>query len=213
MRYLIIMIIPVILFLGGCAKMMNENQCLVADWRTVGYEDGSAGRNEQWLAKRSEACAEYGVAPNMDQYLLGRAQGLEAFCQPRRGFDLGSRGNRYENVCPANLEPAFLNALQDGRGLRDRRAILMDLERAVSSAYADLKTLDEEITANTVTLATAEDMTNQERIDYALDLKNMAEERGRIQSDLPKMEADLEAARYDLDMYVASIAPKYPGAL
>ncbi|MDG1438310.1 MAG: hypothetical protein P8P98_04985 [Emcibacteraceae bacterium] len=56
-------------------------------------------------------------------------------------------------------------------------------------------------------------MTNQERIDYALDLKNMAEQRGALAASIPQMEADFQAARYDLDAYTASIAPKYPGAI
>jgi len=192
---------------------MNENQCLVADWRTVGFEDGSQGRGEQWISKRSEACAEYGVTLDLDQYLFGREQGLENFCQPRRGFDMGIRGNRYENVCPRALETDFLVAYQDGRGLSDRRAHVNELEHSISSAYGALEALSDDITAVTVALATENNMTNQQRIDYALDLQNMSEERGRIQASLPQMEADLDAARYDLDSYTASIAPKYPGAI
>lgn len=213
MRNIFILLFPTVLILSGCAKMMNENQCLVADWRTVGYEDGSQGRGEQWISKRSEACAEHGVTVNLDEYLFGRDQGLETFCQPRRGFDMGIRGNRYENVCPRTLETEFLVAYQDGRELSDRRREVNELEHAVSSAYGALEALSDDITATTLALATAPDMTNQERIDYALALTNMAEERGRIQGNLPTMEADLDAARYELDSYTASIAPKYPGAI
>lgn len=213
MRNILILLFPTVMVLSGCAKMMNENQCLVADWRTVGFEDGSQGRGEQWISKRSEACSEYGVTVDLDQYLFGREQGLETFCQPRRGFDMGMRGNVYENVCPRALETDFLIAYQDGRELNDRRSEVNQLEHAVSSAYGTLAALSDDITATTVALATAPDMTNQERINYALDLKNMAEERGRIQASLPQMEADLGAARYELDSYTANIAPKYPGAI
>ena len=214
MKYVSMLTLPLLLVLSGCAgKAMNENQCLVADWRTAGFEDGSMGRNEQWLGRRAEACAEYGVTPDMDQYLMGRAQGLESYCEPRRAFDLGVRGGRYNNVCPAHLADPFQNALQDGRGLRERRYELGQIENALNSAHTTIQALDNDIIANTLTLATAPEMTNQARIDYALSIKNMAEQRGGLAASIPQMEADLQAARYDLDAFTASIAPKYPGAI
>tara|TARA_R110002096_G_scaffold416576_3_gene619560 strand:+ start:4771 stop:5346 length:576 start_codon:yes stop_codon:yes gene_type:complete len=191
---------------------MNENECLVADWRTIGYQDGSQGRSEQWLERRGEACAEFGVAPNMEEYLGGRVQGLSAFCQPRRGFDMGLRGNRYDNVCPQNLEGAFLYAYQDGRGLRDRRANVNAIEQELNDTIGELDALDKQITADTVFLATGE-ITAQERIDLALNLKDMAERSGHLHERLPQIEADLNAAHYDLDQYRANIAQKYPGAV
>ena len=204
-------VIPVLL-LCGCSKMMNENQCVVADWRTIGYEDGNMGRSEQWLAKRREICAEYGVAPDMDAYLFGRNEGLQTFCQPRRGFNLGNRGIRYDNVCPANLEAAFINAYQDGRGLRDRQIHVNEVSRALNSAQARLKSLQDQITADTLTLAT-EEMTNAERVDFALAIKKKAEKTGQLKERIPQLDAELDAAQYDLDAYSQSIAPKYQGAI
>lgn len=212
MRHILLIALPAILLLSGCAKMMNENQCLVADWRSVGYEDGSQGRSEQWLSRRSEACAEFGVTPDLDQYLFGRNQGLEVFCQPRRGFSLALNGTRYENVCPAGLEGPFLAGYRDGQGLRDREIRYNELENRIESSFAELADLDLAIEENTLTLAT-ENMTTQERIAYALDLKNMAEDRGRLSEIIPQLEAERDASLYDLDAYRASIAPKYPGAL
>lgn len=212
MRYFMILAIPATLILSGCGKMMNENECLVADWRTIGFQDGSAGRTTDWLAKRGEACAEFGVAPNMDQYLMGRDQGLISFCEPRRGFELGRRNGRYDNVCPSNLEGGFLNAYQDGRGLIQREQNVSGLDRAVQDAYAAIDVLEQQLTEDAIALAMIE-MTPQERIDYALTIKEMAEERGRLQQSLPQLQADLEYARQDLSAYASSIAGRYPGAI
>lgn len=212
MRIALMIAVPFVILLSGCAKTMNENECLVADWRTIGYQDGSQGRPEQWLERRGEACAEYGVAPNMDEYLLGRMQGLTAFCQPRRGFDMGLRGNRYDNVCPQNLEGEFLYAYQDGRELRNRQVSVSNIEQELSATIAELDTLDKQITADTVFLATGE-LTTEERIALALNLKDMAERSGHLHERMPQIEADLNAAHYDLDQYRASIAQKYPGAV
>lgn len=212
MRNILILVVPLALLLSGCGKMMNENECLVADWRTIGFQDGSAGRGMEWLERRGEACAEFGVAPIMDQYLIGRDQGLETFCQPRRGFDLGRRNGSYGNVCPGNLEGNFLNAYQDGRGLMQREQSVSGLDRAVQDAYATIDALEQQLTEDAIALAMIE-MSPQERIDYALTIKQMAEERGRLQQSVPQLQADLEYARQDLSAYASSIAGRYPGAL
>lgn len=65
MRIALIIVIPFTFLLSGCAKMMNENECIAADWQTIGFLDGSAGRRENFLERRVEACAEFGVAPNL----------------------------------------------------------------------------------------------------------------------------------------------------
>ena len=212
MKIALLIAVPFIILLSGCAKTMNENECLIADWRTLGYQDGSQGRPQQWLEKRGEACAEYGIAPNMDEYLGGRMQGLTTYCQPRRGFDMGVRGTRYNNVCPQNLEGEFLYAYQDGRGLRDRQITVGNIENELNATIAELDSLDKQITADTVYIATGV-MSRQERIDLALSLKNMAERKGQLQERLPQIDADLNGAHYELDQYRASIAQKYPGAV
>ena len=39
-----------LLLLGGCATM-SEQECLVSDWRAIGYEDGVQGRSEAVIGK------------------------------------------------------------------------------------------------------------------------------------------------------------------
>ncbi|MET0809299.1 MAG: DUF2799 domain-containing protein [Pseudoxanthomonas sp.] len=80
-----------ILALSGCATM-NKDECLTVDWRTVGYEDGVAGRSGDRIAQHRKACAKHGVAPDLDAYQSGRDQGLREYCQPDNGYQLGARG-------------------------------------------------------------------------------------------------------------------------
>ena len=211
MKYVLILTLPLVLFLSGCAKMMNENECVAADWRSVGFTDGTQGRGQEWLGRRAEACADYGVTPNMDQYLMGREQGLVSYCQPRRGFDVGLRGERYDNVCPQNLAGPFLVGLQDGQGLRGREQRVNDADKNLSAAHHDLEHLESDIAAHTTALLDG-NLTTEERVQYALDIKNWAEEMGAIRANIPVIEAELTAARHDLDAYRASIIAKYPGA-
>lgn len=212
MRIALIIIIPLTFLLSGCAKMMNENECVSADWQTIGFLDGSAGRSESFLNRRVESCAEYGVSPNLNSYLVGRSQGLESFCQPRSGFYMGLRKTIYENVCPTTLEEQFLSAYQDGLGLREHRNQITEIETAIKSAITDMDQLDEKIAAATLAVA-APDTTEQDRLTLAVEIRNMSEERGNIEATIPVLEAELTAAQVALEDYRARIAGKYPGTV
>ncbi len=209
---LIIIIMPLAFLFSGCAKMMNENECVAADWRTVGFLDGSAGRAQGFLERRTEACAEYGVSPDLNLYFTGRSQGLESFCQPRSGFYLGLRNTSYNNVCPANMEQPFLAAYQDGVGLRRHQNRVIELESDIEAAIDHMDELDEEIAKATRAIADPE-TAEQDRLTLAIEIKNMAEERGNVEATIPIMEAELTAAQVALEDYRASIAGKYPGTV
>lgn len=192
--------------------MMNENECVTADWQTIGFLDGSAGQPEVFLERRVEACAEYGVSPDLKLYLDGRSQGLESFCQPRSGFYLGLRNTVYNNVCPADLEQHFLAAYQDGVGLRQHQIHITEIESEIKASIADMHQLDEDIAEATLAVA-APDTTEQDRLTLAIEIRNMSEGRGNIEAIIPILEAELTAARVALDDYRATIAGKYPGTV
>ncbi len=67
--------VVMLMLASGCATM-SEEECLVADWHAIGYEDGAAGLQVAQLGKRREACAEYGVRPDTAAYRAGRDEGL-----------------------------------------------------------------------------------------------------------------------------------------
>src|SRR3990167_8939124 len=82
------------LLLAGCAGGMSKKECLYADWRAIGYEDGAQGRDASAIGSRRVACADKAkVTPDMEAYLSGREKGLDQFCRPANGFDYGSRGD------------------------------------------------------------------------------------------------------------------------
>ena len=50
-----------LLLLGGCATgRMTEAECHVADWRAVGFEDGSQGLGADHIGVHRRSCAEHG---------------------------------------------------------------------------------------------------------------------------------------------------------
>src|SRR6188508_963801 len=85
----------ILLALAGCAGM-SEQACLTSDWRTVGFEDGSLGRSEATIGNYRKACAEHGVSPDLAEYRAGHAEGVQTYCRPANGFEVGHSGAAYQ---------------------------------------------------------------------------------------------------------------------
>ena len=125
-------VLSIFLVLSACATL-NKSECLNADWKIIGLEDGSRGRAVSYIGHHREACAEHGVAPDLDRYRDGHeAAGLTQFCRAEVGFDQGKRGYQYNGVCPAELRGDFLYGYETGREL-------YLLNRAISQMHAEIK--------------------------------------------------------------------------
>lgn len=123
---------PVALFLAGCASLSPE-QCLQADWRQIGFTDGTGGVSAARINDHAKACAEVGVRPNLDEYLRGREQGLVTYCQPENGFTIGRSGSLPNSGdCPEPMKPAFMDQYRRGYQIH---AIEQDLAQRRSRIY------------------------------------------------------------------------------
>ena len=110
--------------LGGCSTGMGKDQCVAADWRTIGYEDGLHGLPADRIGAHRAACAKHQVTPNLAAYSEGRERGLRGYCQPKNGFRAGINGYAYANVCSGAAEAAFVDSYRYGRQIHDARAEL-----------------------------------------------------------------------------------------
>ena len=61
--YLFVCLIGLLL-ITGCASL-DKQECRLADWRMIGYEDGAAGRSGTRIGDHRAACAQHGVIPDM----------------------------------------------------------------------------------------------------------------------------------------------------
>ncbi len=136
-----------LMYLQGCATL-SEEECLSADWHTIGYEDGARGFSSQRIGQHREACAEHGIAPNFQAYMDGHRAGLRQYCIPVTGFSLGRSGKRYSGICPAELEQAFLIAFEDGRAVHRLYQEIEQLQRDIRRARSEQEMLAKEIEAN-----------------------------------------------------------------
>ena len=197
------MLIGAVMMLMGCSSM-SEKECLATDWRTVGYEDGVAGRSGDRIGRYREQCSEHGVAPSLSEYQAGREQGLREFCKPVNGFRVGARGAAYNGVCPADTDDAFLDAYQSGRQLYALRSRVNSTANAIRSAQAEIERLDQDLI--TIGAQIIDSSTSTERrAQLVVDSKHMAERRGELRARIPAMQNDLAAFQRELDDYSASL--------
>lgn len=188
---------------AGCATM-SEDECRTADWRMIGYEDGAAGASATALGSRREACAEHGVVPDLEAYRQGREEGLREFCQPRNGYHLGARGGAYAGVCPADLESAFAAAYDQGRELYGYTSRVAETDAAINAKRRQLEALEDRLKENEALLLSTE-ATPDQRTQALLEIKDYAQKKGRIESEISSLERDRSRYQAELDAYRAGV--------
>ena len=188
-----------LLALGGCAGM-DAAECRTADWRAIGYEDGVQGRDAASFGTYRKACAEHGVSANLDAWLGGRDEGLEHFCRPQNGYRLGALGNAYAGVCPLALEAGFVAAHAEGYGLYQREAALRRLGKQLHHSRRRAEEI-EYLLADRTALLIAPDLEAGARASLAIELKQLAQEKIRIEQSIDQLEYDYAAAEQEYEDY------------
>ena len=202
-----IMLLPMLLgvaLLHGCASM-NEQECLATDWRSVGFEDGIAGRTQGSIANYRQACSRHGVTPDLAEYRQGHAEGVETYCRPGQGFEVGRRGWRYQGVCPADLEPEFLSAYNRGRQLYELESALRSVDSQIASHHQRSDYLKREI-ATVGAAIISDETTSEQRAELLLESAAMASELVEIGNELEVLEAERIMREDDLVAYRETLA-------
>ena len=189
---------------SGCAAMSGE-ECLTSDWRAIGYEDGAQGYASDRLGQRRKACAKHGVTPDFQAYQNGRSEGLKEYCQPQQGFNLGSGGGRYNGVCPAHLEPDFLDAYRTGSQLHTLRANVNSANYRISAKQRELDNLDDVVGKKEAALI-ADETTVQDRVLILADLKELSERKGQLEAEILDLVEDRVLHEQQLASYEAMLA-------
>lgn len=171
-----------VLFMQGCASLSQE-ECQVADWYSIGYEDGLQGRPAVRIGDHRKACAKHGITPDLNRYSDGRAAGLLQYCAPGNGYRLGRRGGAYAGVCPKHSESAFLDAYYAGRELHSLENHVRQLDHEVHARETELNQLQEEIASVEAELVIA-GTTRKARGALLAELKALEEEALIVQQEM-----------------------------
>jgi hypothetical protein len=184
------------LALAGCASM-SRNECATVDWRTVGYEDGVAGRTGDAIGRHRKACADHGVTPDLDAYQAGRAEGLREYCHADNGFRVGASGARYGGPCPADLSPAFTAAYESGRELYVREYRVNHAHARLAAMRTALAQLEQQMASEGFIVASATS-TPEERTHAFIEAKQLIERHERLEAEIASLEAD--TLRYEQEL-------------
>lgn len=202
-RNLIFLVAIASIGLTGCASM-SEDECLTVDWTAIGYEDGSRGYTADRLGTHRRACAKHGVTPDLAAYQQGHAQGVESFCQPGRAFRHGESGASYSGVCPAHLEPDYLDAYNAGHKLYSLRFGVSAANSMIASKESELERVEKRIVDAEVGLI-SDETTAEQRVVLLNELKDLAERTGELESEIEQLIADRARIEQELQYYESSI--------
>lgn len=199
-------LLPVLslLALSGCATMSGD-ECLTSDWQTIGYEDGLRGYTADRIGQHRKACAKHGVTPNLSAYTAGRDRGLGEYCQPSRGFSVGSSGSRYNGVCVAHYEADFVEAYNAGYQLYVLRANVNRTSSAIASKEREIDRIEQDIDATEAALI-GSDATIEERAAMLVDLKNLAERKGNLETQIRVLYDERARHSVELENYQVLVA-------
>ena len=199
-------IIPVLIatlliaFVPGCAKKpaVSQAQCEMGDWQSMGHRDGARGQRSSDLLDLQEACFEYGISADREQYMAGWNAGVRDYCVPSNAYTVGESGRGHANVCPEDLREPFLAAYQQGRELHLARQKVGELKTAIDRDTARL----EQVRADIVSTAAAQlnpVLTPTRRAELVAQLQSLNDEKNRLTVDIPQHRLDLVTAERELD--------------
>jgi len=166
-------------WLGGCATGMGRDQCVAADWRMIGYEDGLHGSPADRIGAHRVACAKHQVVPDFVAYTEGRERGLREYCQPRNGFRVGLAGAGYANVCPDVAETGFTHAYRSGREIHDARVALRSTQARLRGAREGLTNTEAAMASATAEVVLPH-VPTERRAWLATELVRLTQERSNL---------------------------------
>jgi hypothetical protein len=190
--------------IAGCSGM-SEQACVTADWRTVGFEDGTGGRSVGNIGSYRNACAEHGVAPDLEAYRAGHAEGVQTYCRESNGFAVGHSGASYQGVCPADLEGAFLTEYNSGRRLHELESALRNVDSRIASNYRAQEGIKQELTSIAATMIAA-DTTGEQRVAMVTRSADLGRRYGELTTEIQQLERDRALAERDLLEYRGTLA-------
>jgi hypothetical protein len=189
---------------AGCSGM-SEQACVTSDWRTVGFEDGTLGRSEGTIGRYRQQCAEHGVAPDLESYRAGHADGVQVYCRESNGFAVGHSGATYQGVCPADLERAFVAEYNAGRRLHDLESALASVDGRIAGNYRAQENIKQELTSIAAKMI-ATDTTPEQRVAMVTRSADLGRRYGELTTEIQHLERDRALAERNLLDYEQALA-------
>jgi outer membrane murein-binding lipoprotein Lpp len=195
-------------WLAGCASL-SEAECLSGDWRVIGFQDGTAGEPPGRVGQHSEACARYGVAPNLDLWRIGYEEGLVRYCTRPNGFSAGVQGSTYYGVCSGPAADEFLIAYRDGQQVFNVRQALVRADTDFDSISSEIDRVRYDRDQARVD-ADADGISRQDRQAYLDKAERLSEELGELRREREDIDYSRQRIQNDMWGIEAQMRSYYP---
>jgi len=162
---------------------MNEKECLNAEWRLIGFEDGSQGKPESGIGNYRKDCAKVNVVPDLGRYQLGHKEGARKYCVKNIAYQAGVSGGAYYGVCPADLEQNFLNAYRAGQALFAINRDVQNSQARISRFQHDLNAMQQDIKDHERAIVDSNSSSKQRR-EHLDTIKNLRDQINNLQLQL-----------------------------
>lgn len=193
--------------LAGCAGM-SEQACLSSDWRTVGFQDGTLGRPVGTIGNYGKACAEHGVAPDLEAYRAGHAEGVAIYCRASNGFDVGHSGAAYQGVCPDSLEQDFVSEYNAGRHLYELESAVRSIDSRIASNLNAQERIKKELTAIAAQMVNP-DTSAQQRLTLVARTAELGKRYGELSAQNDDLKQERVAHAGELADYQQTLASRF----
>ena len=187
----------ILLGLSGCATM-NREQCQVADWRLIGFQDGVLGKTASTIGEYSRDCAGHAVVPDLDAWLAGRDEGLLQYCTEDSGFRLGQAGRGYNGVCPASGDMVFRNGYEDGRAIYLARSQLSTTHSKIYKRRYEVDALEED-KHDKLSALVQDGLGSAQRVTLLYEIHEIDTEIDLVEHEIDDLERDLALQQARLD--------------
>lgn len=181
----------------GCATL-DKDECLVADWQLIGYQDGVVGKSAAVVSEYREDCAKHGVVPDLAGYQSGRDQGLQQYCKPANGYRLGESGRAYATLCPSGMEDEFRAAYDDGREIYLARSRVKSTRSQIQGHRQDIENLEQD-KGDKLAQLIQEGLTSEQRVLLLYEIHGIDEEIDSVAGEINVLEHDLQHQQAQLD--------------
>jgi len=190
-------VILIILSAAGCATM-DKDECLVADWRLIGFQDGVQGKSAATIGAYRKDCADFHVAPDLDAYQAGRREGLLQYCVPANGYRLGVAGRPYNAVCPTGMERSFRAAYNAGHDIYQARTRVNSTNSLLNRKQQAIKSLEADRQGKLAEMI-RQGLSSEQRVLLLYDVTHIEKDIHTTNTDIIALENDLEQQQAQLD--------------
>ena len=202
--YLTAAMLATLALLQGCATL-DKDECRLADWRLIGYQDGVSGKSAAVVGEYREDCARHAVVPDLDAYRAGRQEGLQQYCTASNGYRLGNAGRRFAAVCPVALEDDFREAYNAGRSLNQARSAVKTTHSRIRQRKQTLTNLEDNRAQKLAALIAA-DLKADQRVMIVYELNELQQDMNSVENELADLEHDLVKQQTRLDQLTGNNA-------